>query len=248
MAGVTPKRATVITAESAGVSPGFAPRALQLNDVIEEARRALEQARQESARLVAETRARGRAEIEALREAELRKAREEGYRAGYEQGVREGRETAYTQALAEARQSFAEQQAGLVSACRGMLETIERDRADWLARARQDLIDLAMAIARRVARHVGQRDRDVVLANLEEAVRLVGARSEVTIAVNPADVEAARVFADSLLDLKEHWRNVHVVAESEIDPGGCRVQWSGGAVDATLETQLDRIAEDLKGT
>jgi len=102
-----------------------------------------------------------------------------------------------------------------------------------------------MAIARRVAWHVGREHREVVLANLEEAVKLVGARTDVTIAVNPLDAEAARAFAKSLIDMREQWQKVRIVDEPEISPGGCRVQWGSGSIDATLETQLDRIDAEL---
>lgn len=243
--GISSRRATVITAESAAAGPRLSLRTLQLNDVVEEARLTLESAREQAGRLLAEARATARIEIAAAREAELRKAREEGYRAGHEEGTRQGREAAEATALAEARRQFAEQHAHLASCCRGIIDAIDHDREEWLIRGRQDLIELALAIARRVVHRIGERDREVVLANLREALSLVGARTEVSIDVHPADVEAARVFAQSLLDLKDQWRNVRVVEKSDLAPGGCRVHWGSGAVDATLETQLNRIDEEL---
>jgi flagellar biosynthesis/type III secretory pathway protein FliH len=77
---------------------------------------------------------------------------------------------------------------------------------------------------------------------------MVGVRSDVTIVVSPADAESARMFAHSLLELKEHWEHIRIVEEPEVSPGGCRVQWGSGSVDAALETQLDRIERDLKGS
>ncbi|HOB74207.1 MAG TPA: FliH/SctL family protein [Phycisphaerae bacterium] len=253
------KKLGVIKAETMPKPEALGLRPFHFNDVASEARSMVEHARREAEAIRAEARkaaaeaealvnhARveaeairemGRRDAEALREA----ARQEGFQAGWEAGLEEGR----ARALAEAKDDFAQRQAHLVNAFRSVMDTVEKSRADWLAAARQDLVELAMAIARRVARHVGQRDRDVVLANLEEAVRLVGARSDVTIAVNPADAEAARLFAQSLLDLKEHWEHIQVVEEPEVSPGGCQVHWNSGSVDATLETQLDRIEEELR--
>lgn len=210
----------------------------RLDDVMREARESIAAARAQAAEIVRD--AQGQAGE--IREA----ARNDGYEAGYQQGLADGREAGRTEAFAVAGRQFAEQQQSLIASCKEAISGIEAGRATWEASARQDLIELALAIARRVVRHVGQHEREAVLANLEEAVRLAGQRSDVTVAVNPADIDAARLFAKSLVDMQEQWKHVRVVAEPEISPGGCRVQWGTGAIDASLETQLDRIAESLR--
>ncbi|HSW46294.1 MAG TPA: FliH/SctL family protein [Phycisphaerae bacterium] len=214
-------------------------RSFQINDVLREAMQTVAAAREESSRLTEEA----RRQAEALRQ----QARKEGYASGLTQGRKEGAEVGRKQAFEAARKEFAEQQASLVAACRQAIDEINARRADWWAAARQDLVDLALAIGRRVARSVGQRERDTVLGNLEEAVKLAGRRSEVTVQVNPADAETARAFAEELMSCHEHWKLVPVVENAEISAGGCTVQWTSGSVDATLETQLDRIELELSG-
>jgi flagellar assembly protein FliH len=230
-------RAMVIKADSAGRTEPLGLRAFRMDDVLREAQLRLDAAKAQADQIVRD------AEADAVRQRET--GRQDGYGAGHEEGMRKGQESGRAEALAAAKKEFAAQQASLISTCQLLVEAIQTDRAAWQASARQDLIDLALAIARRIAHHVGDRERDVVLANLEEAVRLAGARSDVTILVNPKDAETARVFAESLLELKEQWSGVRVVEEPEVSAGGCRVQWGSGAIDATLETQLDRIAEAL---
>lgn len=255
------RKLAVIKADTAAQSLSLGLRAFHFDDLAREAQETVATARRQAEDLVAAATAEAdslrraaQVEAQALRELVRRdvdgireSARQEGLRTGHAEGLRIGMEKGRAQALAAAQREFAQSQAHLASALRTGIETINRGQAEWQAVARRDLAELALAIARRVARHVGQREREVVLANLEEAIRLVGARSDVTIAVNPLDAEAARVFAQSLLDLQEHWEHVKVVEESEISPGGCRVQWGSGSVDATLETQLDRIELELKG-
>jgi len=212
-------------------------RSFQLNDVLHEARQKLASAQQEAAGLIEQA----RKEASATRQA----AHRQGYEAGFAEGQKAGREAGRQEAFEAARSQFAEQQASLIAACRQLIDQINDQRADWWAAARQDLVDLAIAIARRVARCVGQREREAVVGNLEEAIQLVGRRSEITIQVNPADAEAARAFAGELMDRREHWKNVPVVESPQVSPGGCRLEWVTGSVDATLETQLDRIAREL---
>lgn len=252
--GTKLQRPNVISAEAAAKTPGLALRTFQLNDVMREAREmiarareTLDDARREAELILVQSRAQAQAESIAVRESAFDAAQEAGTRMGHEEGYRQGLEQGRAEALDAATREFAERQAQLVSAFREIMDAVNGDRADWAAAARQDLIELAMAIARRVVRHVGEREREVVLANLEEAVRLTGARSEVTILVHPADAETARMFAQSLLDLKEHWEHIQVVEEPEVSAGGCRIQWGSGSVDASLETQLERIEAELRG-
>jgi flagellar assembly protein FliH len=242
------QRSGVIKADSVAGLPNATFRTFQLNDVLEEARVFVAEARAQAEHIIRESETRleqAAARARMIEDEAGRKGDARGYREGYERGRAEGREVGRQEAFAAAAAEFAAQQASLVEACRSMLSAINAERDAWSTAARQDLIDLAMAIARRVAHQVGEEHRGVVLANLEEAVRLVGARTDVTIAVHPADAEAARAFARSLLDVREQWQKIRIVEEPEIRPGGCRVQWGTGSIDATLETQLDRIEAEL---
>jgi len=230
-------RSTVIKSGTGQRVEPVGLRAFRIDDVLREAQARVEAAQARAEQIVQEA----QSQAQAIRDS----ARQEGHQAGHAEGTQKGQQAGRAEALAAAKKEFAEQQKQIVSTCKSLIAGIQADRSAWQAAARQDLVELAMAIARRVAPHVGERERDAVLANLEEAVRLAGARSEVTVLVNPKDAEAARVFADSLLEMKEQWSEVRVVEETEISPGGCRVQWGSGTVDATIETQLDRIAEAL---
>lgn len=237
------RASSVIKASAAAGLTQARLQSFRLNDIMEEARHCVADAHAQADAMIAEARRRA----DSLREEARTTACEQGYRDGYEKGLAEGREAGRREAFEAASREFAEQQAGLVETCRRIISAVNEDRRAWREAARQDLVDLAMAIARRVAHHDGAEHRETVLRNLEEAVRIVGARSEVTIAVSPADVEAARAFARSLLDMKEQWRDIRVLTEPEISPGGCRVHWGSGSIDATLETQLDRITAELNG-
>ena len=178
------RKSTVIKADVARPMEGVALKPFDFVDMMGEVREAMERARVEAARIVQQA----RDEEQAIRE----KAREEGYQAGRAEGEQAGREAGRAEAREAARAEFAERQKSLIESCQDAIASINADRSAWQASARNDLVDLAMAIARRVVHCVGQRERQAVLANLDEAVRLAGERSDVTIMVSPADEETAR--------------------------------------------------------
>lgn len=231
-------RAKVIKVQSEADLHRLGAKSFRLDDVMREAHESIAAAKAHAGEIIEEAERKAAVLFQGAQEA--------GYKAGFDEGVEKGHVAGRAEALLTASKQFTEQQGQLVGACRQIINDIDAERAAWQAAARQDLIDLAIAIARRVAHQVGQRDRNVVLANLEEAIRLAGVRTDITILVNPADAESARLFAKDLTDLKEQCQHVRVVEQSEIAPGGCRVQWGSGAVDAALEMQLDRIGAALK--
>jgi len=231
----------IIKADSVGQLPIATFRAFRLNDVMDEAKAFVAKAHAEAEDTLRRAELQARQSEEEARQAGDRR----GYEEGYARGLAEGREAGRIEAFEAASSEFVRQQSGLIESCRQIISAIEADREAWQTAARQDLVDLAMAIARRVAHQVGREHREVVLANLEQAVRMVGARTDVTIAVNPQDAEAAKAFAKSLVDMREQWQKIRIAEEPDLSPGGCRVQWGSGSIDATLETQLDRIEAEL---
>jgi flagellar assembly protein FliH len=233
-----------VTTQSVIIKAGAAQQAARLTlkpfhfgELADEATALLASARGEADRIIAEA----RVEAENIRTVARDEGHAEGHAAGYAEGVAQGK----SEALAEARETFNEQQKNLVASFERVIRSVDDERATWRASARQDLVDLAVAIARRVAHVVGERDRQVVLGNLDQAIEIVGNRSEVSLLVSPRDEEAARSFARSLTEMHDQWQEVRVKLDPEIAPGGCRVQWGTGAVDARLATQLDRIAAEL---
>lgn len=233
----------VIKAVSAETIAPSRLRTFHITDVQEEARALVARARAEADAILAQA----RAEAAEIKTKTHSAAHDAGHRKGLEKGLSEGRAKGREEAFAAARKEFETQQQALIASCQKIITAINADREAWKMAAHRDLIELAMAIARRVVHHAGEEHRDVVLANLDQAVKLAGARTDVTLAVNPADADAARAFAKSLIDMREQWPHIRIVEEAEIAPGGCRVQWGSGSIDATLETQLDRIEAALRG-
>jgi flagellar assembly protein FliH len=122
---------------------------------------------------------------------------------------------------------------------------MEASRAELESDALADVVKLAIAIARRVTKRQGLIEPAVLAENLREAVKQLIRRDDVRIAIHPRQ----RATLDDMLDrLKIEWpqmERVEVVEDESISPGGCRVTGGQGEIDATLQTQLDRIAADL---
>jgi flagellar assembly protein FliH len=217
-----------------------------LLDIEEEASRILasarEQAEADRARILSEAKAHA-AKMEA-------EARSRGFREGREKGLAEGTQAGHEQAFAQASEQFASQQAGLTEACRNIVYAFDEHKNRLLLAARTDMVRLALAVVRRVVKRVEADPamaESACIAHAAEMLDLVGPKTDPVLHVNPQVLEAMATFAAQLAESTQSSRHVRVVADETVPPGGCVLKTAEGSVDATLETQVDRIAELLLG-
>ena len=108
-----------------------------------------------------------------------------------------------------------------------------------------DVLDLALALARQMAGEALAVRRELLLPIVGTALRQLPQGSQrVEILVNPADVELVR---DHL-----HGQSMeavcHVAGNAAIAPGGCRVETEQCEVDATAQSRWKRLAAALGRT
>jgi flagellar assembly protein FliH len=195
-------------------------------------------------------RAKERAEgllVEAQKEAEQLKAAAkveglvEGKREGLAKGLEEGRKNGAQQALGEHRTQLA----NLIKSLTQTVADIDAARLQLEADALTEVVELSVAIATRVTKRQGAIDPQVLIANVNEAMKLVVASSDVRIALHPSQKQ---YLLDAIPQLQMTWpalQHVQLIDDPSLAPGGCRVFSKGGQVDADLDGQLDRIVADL---
>lgn len=123
-----------------------------------------------------------------------------------------------------------------------VLGALEAQVAGFEEAYAQQVVDLALEVARQMLRSdVGAR-RQALLPVVREALRSLpeGLRRP-HLVLHPADVELVRgQLGDELT--RGHWA---IVEDHRIEPGGCRIDSESGDVDATLATRWKRMAAAL---
>jgi flagellar assembly protein FliH len=168
-------------------------------------------------------------------------AREEGYRDGQAQGREEGREEAFGASVDE----HAEQLTQVILALRGAVGQVEQSGQQVRADSICDVVELSVAIARRVTKRQAMFDPQVLIENLRESVALAGRGRQLRIAINP---EQRQVLAAALPQLQIEWpalATAQIVEDATLVIGGCRVFTDHGQVDADIDNQLDRVVSGL---
>lgn len=178
-------------------------------------------------------------------------AAEEGRAKGLAQGTSEGLRAGTAQGA----------QAAMVER-RAQLETIENSwkaiaadfvaqREDVLAEARREVIRLSMAIASRVIKRSIEADPSLVVDQVSAALTMVLRPSRVVISINPADRHLVEAALPTLLRQLADSSHIELADDPKLARGACSLRLAdamGGTVNASLESQLDRIAEALVPT
>lgn len=206
-------------------------------DVERQAQKIIHQARLEAQRIIGESETRVRAVTEAHKQEGYKAGIAEGRQAGFDQARQEAREKAIRDAATELNQ--------LTNALSTGLAEFEQQKRTLLARAETGLIELAIAIARRVCKLHIQADPSVAHANAHALVELVAHNQDLELRVNPAEHELLPIDVAELAREVEQLGHVKIVPDESVAPGGCRLHTRDGTIDANIDEQLDRIAAAL---
>ncbi len=220
-------------------TPGGAAAVLKLTDFMEEARAVVLDARKEAARIT--TQARAKAE-QGEREAAER-GYEEGFARGRSDGHAEGRRDGSREALANA----SSQACDALSCATQVSEGLIAAKNTALQDARDEVLDLALAVAERIVGRVAARDIAAARENLAKALSMASCSRRITVKVNPSQLAALRTHCREIVESLAIKGKVSLDADEQVGAGGVRVFTDNGQIDATIETQLSRVVDALVG-
>lgn len=152
------------------------------------------------------------------------------YARGKADGVEEGRQTA----LAESAR-HGQEVARVLDELRGRFAELE-------AAGAEQVLDLALAVARAVLCREVSVARDSLLPVLRESIaQIIDQQAHPRVHLNPQDLNTLR--AD--LDADAMLRGCRFIADSTVARGGCLVQTNQCEIDARLENRWRRVVEAI---
>jgi flagellar biosynthesis/type III secretory pathway protein FliH len=108
-----------------------------------------------------------------------------------------------------------------------------------------DIVELAMEIAKKIIQVNIEKDREIIISVVGEAIRKLGGWEEkIVIRVNPADYDTMLSHLD-VLKGESRLRNITIEPSASISPGGCYLETTSGEVDARIEEQLKEIRDAI---
>lgn len=199
--------------------------AFNFEDMTAKAEEYLQHVRQQAEQIVA----RANAEAEQVRQG----ARRDGHR------------DAVAQAERSMQNKVQKQLKFLVPAIQEAVVEVDRERAAWLRRWEANAVAIAIAIAERVIRREIASSPEITVDLLRESLQLASGVGTLKVRLNPRDYEALKGQLTMVVDEMQKLASTEIVCDESVSPGGCCVDTQYGTVDQQIETQLQRIREEL---
>ena len=193
----------------------------------------LESAKMESAKITEDAN-KAKESIQGESQTILEESEKKGFTKGYDEGFAKGFE--------DTNKDFAK----LLDKLKKILAETMNRRNEIIDSSEGQLIDVAILIAKRVVKMLTERDKGIVVRNIQEALRRVKGRTKITIRVNIDDLEISARHKDEFYQMLDKIEGVSVLEDPNVDVGGCLIETDFGDIDARINTQLNEIETAIK--
>ncbi|MBC2736856.1 MAG: hypothetical protein HF981_21015 [Desulfobacteraceae bacterium] len=164
--------------------------------------------------------------------------RAEMERQAYEQGFAKGEQ--------DGRLAAQQQTAPLLTALETTLAELDGVRQKIRRHLEQEVVELALHVARKVVRHELTVSKDTIVCVVQEAMTQLDDPGKISIRLNPDDLKKIRAAGETLSSVMDHLDTIHFEEDTGIDCGGCYIQTEYGEIDARIEEQLRTVEEAFR--
>lgn len=175
-------------------------------------------------------------EVQPLTLEELESIRQEAYNEGFATGEKEGFHSTTLKVRQEADTALGAKLQSLELLMSNLFEPI----AEQDAQIEKSLVGLVKHVARQVIQRELAMDSTQIEHVMREALKLLPLGvGNVRLYINPQDFEQVKSLRERH---EETWR---IVEDEAMLPGGCRVETEHSRIDATIETRISKIMDQL---
>jgi flagellar assembly protein FliH len=163
---------------------------------------------------------------EGERLAELeRLAYSRGFEAGLEKGCREAGSLIKTASL--------------------LVEKLEHLRREVMERSEREMLELSLAVAKKVIRSEIATNRESVVQIIKAAIRKLTIKDSIKIRLNPEDAAYLSGRKPELLDISGGSKEMTIQEDPSVPRGGCVIEAGMAEVDARLGQQMEEVVRGL---
>lgn len=150
-------------------------------------------------------------------------------------------QSAYQEGLRQGIEKVAPLEGVLTS----VLKEIKEFKDSYATELEPQLVDLVVQISGKILKDKMQEDRDLIVRTVHDAFNHITDREFIRIRLNTSDYDLLNAHRQELCAKFHEIRDLELVADDNIEQGGCILETNEGHVDATMRTQIDRVFNAL---
>jgi flagellar biosynthesis/type III secretory pathway protein FliH len=161
----------------------------------------------------------------------------------YCRGFSDGEKNGFTQGERAASEAVERRLEPLLEGLQQLLAELESLQSRACHDLENELVHLALGVARRIVGREVQVDPQVVAGIIRDALSRVEHAEQITIRMNPADMDCLAELKPGILDSLADAGRARFEADASVSSGGCRIESDSGDIDARIEQRF-QIVED----
>jgi flagellar assembly protein FliH len=169
-----------------------------------------------------------------------------GFGDGHQKGLVEGEKRGYQSGEQAGFETACQRVEPLIQSLHESLSQLTRLRQELQQQIEHEVVELALAIVRKIICHEAAIGRETVLCVVQEALKDVVDDRRITVKMSPSDLQFMQDAERRLSGRLSSLQHVNFEADESISSGGCVIETESGKLDARLEHQLRAIEESLR--
>lgn len=161
------------------------------------------------------------------------------------EAVEEGRAVIDQLAHQQAETLVSQQMADIVARVDTICNALEGATEQWLRQWQHETVSLAIKIAEKLMVRQIESDPSILLAWIEEMVRLVQTQRQLTIKLHTTDAMKLADALPALIARLSPGIDFQVVDDPGLEPCSVVIQTPSTTLDRSLKTQLERLEQEL---
>lgn len=163
----------------------------------------------------------------------LKSVQENAYQEAYQLGLDQGRQEALTKNDQSIKETLEKLDTLLVS--------IRKLKVDLVDQNQKHLVQLAFHVAKRLAYKEVSADPSIVIKLIKEAIEMAQLEEQVTVHVNPSQLEFIEKMKLEQNREFEFLKKVKLEALSEVKVGGCVIHTNYSEIDFRIEERVTKL-------
>jgi len=192
-------------------------------------------------------------EIESPEEKAKKKGFEIGYKEGLNKGYLEGHKRGYKKGFEKGKKEAEEKYKKLenvlkkdfqekIQSINTFLKNLEKESKELILNMDKEVLNLALNIAQKLILKEIERDPEILLRLIREALNYIAEGTELNIKINP---EEYKFLEENLLKYIPPSQKIKLIPDESISKGGIFIETSLGVIDATFEKRWKKLLETL---
>lgn len=191
-------------------------------------------AQTEADKIIADVKAEAEAAAEQMKVSVYEEFSKKGYEEGHDRGYKAGREEMVE--LVEQANEKAQH----------TIRTAELEAEKALLNSEKKMVELTLAIAKKIIADLVINSPQVILPQVQAALKKVKDQNEIVVKVSPHDYDFVLMAKDEFRSMLSSDSKLEIAVDNKIEAGGCIVESNNGNVDARLSTKMEAVIKAIQ--